>query len=66
ALGPLGLLPAPTKWKIRFGQPIDLTSYGPQAADDDLLVSRLAEGVRGVIQDMLGSMLASRRSVWLG
>lgn len=66
ALGPLGLLPAPTKWRIRFGSPIRLTSYGPEAADDDLLVSRLAEGVRGVIQDMLSSMLASRRSIWLG
>ncbi|MBK8257796.1 MAG: acyltransferase family protein [Polyangiaceae bacterium] len=66
ALGPLGLLPAPTKWKIRFGSPIRLDSYGPQSADDDLLVSRLAEGVRGVIQDMLSNMLATRRSVWLG
>ncbi len=66
ALGPLGLLPAPTKWKMRFGAPIRLTSYGPEAADDDLLVSRLAEGVRAVIQDMLSGMLASRRSVWLG
>lgn len=66
ALGPLGLLPAPTKWKMRFGAPIRLTSYGPEAADDDLLVSRLAEGVRAVIQDMLSGMLADRRSVWLG
>jgi 1-acyl-sn-glycerol-3-phosphate acyltransferase len=66
ALGPAGLLPAPTKWKMRFGAPIRLTTYGPEAADDDLLVSRLAEGVRAVIQDMLSSMLASRRSVWLG
>jgi 1-acyl-sn-glycerol-3-phosphate acyltransferase len=66
ALGPLGLLPAPTKWKMRFGEPIRLGSYGPEAADDDLLVTRLAEGVRTVIQDMLGGMLASRRSIWLG
>ena len=66
ALGPVGLLPAPTKWKLRFGAPIRFTTYGPEAADDDLLVSRLAEGVRGVIQDMLSSMLAKRRSIWLG
>ncbi len=66
ALGPVGLLPAPTKWKLRFGAPIRFTTYGPEAADDDLLVSRLAEGVRGVIQDMLSSMLATRRSIWLG
>ncbi len=66
ALGPLGLLPAPTKWKIRFGEPIRLTTYGPEAAEDDLLVTRLAEGVRTVIQEMLSGMLASRRSIWLG
>ncbi|MFO0590750.1 MAG: lysophospholipid acyltransferase family protein [Polyangiaceae bacterium] len=66
ALGPLGLLPAPSKWKIRFGAPIRLTTYGPEAADDDLLVARLSEGVRTVIQDMLSTMLASRRSIWLG
>ena len=66
ALGPVGLLPAPTKWKLRFGSPIQFTNYGPEAADDDLLVSRLAEGVRGVIQDMLSSMLATRRSIWFG
>jgi len=66
ALGPLGLLPAPTKWKIRFGEPMRFTHYGPEAADDDLLVMRLTEAVRTVIQDMLSSMLAKRRSIWLG
>jgi 1-acyl-sn-glycerol-3-phosphate acyltransferase len=66
ALGPVGLLPAPSKWKLRFGAPIRLTAYGPEAADDDLLVSRLAEGVRAVIQEMLSSMLATRRSIWFG
>lgn len=66
ALGPLGLLPAPTKWKIRFGEPMRFTHYGPEAADDDLLVMRLTEGVRTVIQEMLSGMLAKRRSIWLG
>jgi 1-acyl-sn-glycerol-3-phosphate acyltransferase len=66
ALGPVGLLPAPTKWKIRFGEPIRFTSYGPEAADDDLLVTRLAEGVRAVIQEMLNGMLTTRRSIWFG
>src|SRR5262249_15000577 len=66
ALGPVGLLPAPSKWKMRFGAPIRLTAYGPEAADDDLLVTRLAEGVRAVIQDMLSGMLRARRSIWFG
>ena len=28
-LGPLGILPLPTKWVIRIGPPIDLTDLGP-------------------------------------
>jgi 1-acyl-sn-glycerol-3-phosphate acyltransferase len=53
ALGPLGLLPAPTKWKIRFGEPLRFDEYGPEAADDEILVGRLAERVRGTVQGLI-------------
>jgi 1-acyl-sn-glycerol-3-phosphate acyltransferase len=66
ALGPLGLLPAPTKWKVVFGEPIHFDAYGPEAADDDLLVGRLAERVRATIQAMLDTALAGRKSIWFG
>ncbi len=66
ALGPLGLLPAPTKWKVVFGEPIDFDAYGPEAADDDILVGRLAERVRATIQAMLDRTLARRQSIWFG
>ena len=33
-LGPLGLVPLPSKWRIEFCEPIDLSAYGPDAADD--------------------------------
>ncbi len=66
ALGPLGLLPAPTKWKVAFGEPIHFDGYGPEAADDEILVGRLAERVRATIQGMLESTLATRRSIWFG
>jgi 1-acyl-sn-glycerol-3-phosphate acyltransferase len=66
ALGPLGLLPAPTKWKVVFGEPIHFDAYGPEAADDDLLVGRLAERVRATIQAMLDRALAGRSSIWFG
>ena len=66
ALGPLGLMPAPTKWRIRFGEPLTWSNYGPEAADDEILVGRLSERVRASIQSMLDRMLAERRSVWLG
>jgi len=64
ALGALGLVPAPTKWRIKFGEPIAFDNYGPEAADDDLLVGRLSERVRTTIQGMLESGLQKRRSVW--
>jgi 1-acyl-sn-glycerol-3-phosphate acyltransferase len=65
-LGPAGLLPAPTKWRMRFGEPINLDNYGPEAADDHVLVGRLSERVRSAIQAMLDSGLRERRSVWFG
>ncbi|HXN34251.1 MAG TPA: lysophospholipid acyltransferase family protein [Polyangiaceae bacterium] len=65
-LGPVGLLPAPTKWKIYFGEPIRFDGYGAEAVEDEVLVGRLAERVRAEIQSMLERGLAERRSVWLG
>jgi 1-acyl-sn-glycerol-3-phosphate acyltransferase len=65
-LGPLGLLPAPTKWKVFFGDPIDLTGHGPESADDEILVGRLTEQVRSAIQAMLDHAVSQRRSVWFG
>ena len=65
-LGPVGLLPAPTKWKIFFGEPVDLSGYGAEAAEDEILVGRLTESVRSQIQDMLDRAVRERRSVWFG
>lgn len=62
-LGPVGLLPAPTKWTISFGPalPPDLGS-----PDDQAKVGRIAERVRATIQSMLDETLSGRRSVFLG
>ena len=65
-LGPLGLLPAPSRWRIRFGEPVSLEGHGPEAADDHVLVGRLSERVRTTIQAMLESGVRERRSVWFG
>lgn len=65
-LGPLGLLPAPTRWRIVFGEPIHLDGYGPEAADDHILVGRLSEKVRSAIQQLLDRSLRRRKSVWFG
>ena len=63
-LGPLGLLPLPTKWVVKFGEPIDL-GEGPQdAAQDELLVSRLTEELRARVQELLDDALDMRESLW--
>ena len=64
-LGPLGLLPLPSKWLIEFGPPIDTTSFGPDAADDPMLVFDLTDQVRETIQQTLYSLLMQRKSVFL-
>jgi len=66
ALGPLGVVPLPSKWWIDFATPVEVGAYGPQAADDPILVNRLSEQVRGTVQRMIESRLARRRSVWFG
>ncbi len=65
-LGPVGLIPAPSKWKILFAERIDFDDYGPDAAEDDVLVARLAEEVRGSIQRLLDTHVRDRKSVWFG
>ena len=62
--GVAGLIPAPTKWRIVFGDAVTFEGYGPEAAEDEILVGRLAERVRGTIQAMLDRAIGTRRSVW--
>lgn len=64
-LGLLGLIPLPTKWSMHFGKPIRFDSHGPQAIDDDLLIHKLSEKVRGEIQEILYDLLRKRRSIWV-
>ena len=56
-LGPLGLVPLPSKWLIEFGEPISTEGYGAGAADDPLLVLDLTDRVRDTIQGMLDDLL---------
>jgi len=63
-LGPLGLIPLPSKWIIEFGAPVDTAPLGPQAADDPMVVFDLTDRVRETIQQTLYSLLLQRRSVF--
>lgn len=64
-LGPLGLVPLPSKWRIEFGEPIDLSDHPPQAADDRALVFDLVEQVRERIQSMVYENLVKRGGAFL-
>jgi 1-acyl-sn-glycerol-3-phosphate acyltransferase len=59
-LGPLGIVPLPSKWRIEFLEPIETASYGPDAAEDRALVLELSERVRGEIQQALYANLVRR------
>jgi hypothetical protein len=66
-LGPVGLVPLPTKWFIAFGEPLYFNAeYGAEGANDRILVNKLAEQVRGRIQEMIDGLLKTRKSILFG
>jgi len=64
-LGPLGLVPLPSKWIIEFGEPIYTDDFPEGAAEDPMLVFNLTDQVRETIQQTLYKLLVRRRSVFL-
>ncbi len=64
-LGPLGLIPLPSKWRIEFCDPIDVSSLGPEAAEDRQLVFEISEQVRETIQQKLYENLVKRGSAFV-
>jgi len=65
-LGPLGAIPLPSKWHIRFGEPIATDTYDADAQDDPMLVFNLTDQVRETIQQTLYRMLTQRGNPFLG
>jgi 1-acyl-sn-glycerol-3-phosphate acyltransferase len=63
-LGPLGLVPLPSKWIIEFGEPIRTDVYDAGAAEDPMLVFNVTDQVRETIQQTLYSLLMQRTSVF--
>jgi 1-acyl-sn-glycerol-3-phosphate acyltransferase len=63
-LGPLGLIPLPSKWIVEFGEPIPTDDVGEDAWEDPLTVFDMMDRVREVIQQTLYRNLTARRSVW--
>ncbi len=63
-LGPLGLVPLPSKWVIEFGEPIRTDSYPEGGADDPMLVFNLTDQVRETIQQTLYDLLVHRKHIF--
>jgi 1-acyl-sn-glycerol-3-phosphate acyltransferase len=61
-----GLMYLPAKFKIRFLEPVDMSGYAPEVAEDAAAIQAIAEEVRARIQLQLEAMLAKRQSVWFG
>ena len=64
-LGPLGMIPLPSKWRIQFHAPIHVEKHPPEAAGDNNLVMALADEVRDTIQQGIYDNLKRRRGVFL-
>jgi hypothetical protein len=64
-LGPLGMIPLPTKWRIRFGEPLDPVRPYPRSARDAVMHER-AEYVRREVQRLLDKERLQRTSVLFG
>lgn len=63
-LGPLGLIPLPSKWIVEFGEPLSTEGYADDAWQDGLTILELTERVREDIHTMLQRNLAARKSVF--
>ena len=64
-LGPLGLIPLPSKWIVEFGPPIKTDAFEPDAWQDAMLQFELADRIRDTIQQMLFRNLTKRRHAFI-
>jgi len=60
-LGPLGLLPYPTRYRIYFGEPMSFDGCGDE---DDEFIERHVEDVRSTIQSMIDRGLKERDGIF--
>ncbi|PIR20085.1 MAG: hypothetical protein COV45_08925 [Deltaproteobacteria bacterium CG11_big_fil_rev_8_21_14_0_20_47_16] len=59
--GGFGLIPLPSQWVIAFGKPIHVPK---SVLDDPLKIHEKSLDIRNVIQQMVDTLLKSRKSVW--
>ena len=60
------LMYLPSKFKIRFMEPIDMAEFSPETANDPAEIQVISERIRAQIQHQLDDMIGERESVWTG
>lgn len=63
-LGPLGMVPLPSKWMLEFGEPVRTDAYDELEAEDPMLVFDVTDQVRETIQQTLYDLLRERNGVF--
>ena len=63
-LGPLGLLPLPSKWMITFHPPVSVTAASGNLEPAEVM--EVADTIRGTIQDGVVENLMRRQRVFRG
>ena len=58
--------PLPTKWHIRYLEPIPVSKYAPEDSSSPLAVGELASRLRDVLQASIDDMLRRRRHIFSG
>jgi 1-acyl-sn-glycerol-3-phosphate acyltransferase len=63
-LGPLGMIPLPSKWIVEFGVPMSTDDFAVDAWQDPVTVFEMTDRVREEIQQTLDRNLMARRAVF--
>lgn len=64
-LGPLGLVPLPSKWQIVFGKPVHFSKYAPEDSENEKLVNQISDRIKNSVQRMIQDSLKKRKSIWI-
>jgi 1-acyl-sn-glycerol-3-phosphate acyltransferase len=59
-LGPIGVVPLPSRWIIEFCPPVPTSDYAPDRASDPAVMADLSGRIRGTIQRKLDDLLDKR------
>jgi 1-acyl-sn-glycerol-3-phosphate acyltransferase len=62
--GPLGLVPLPSQWRIRFGEPVHFTDEDRDKSDEPLFINRMRDQIRNRVQGLLEEEVHRRRGVF--